>query len=415
MKNRHIKDLIITKEKSKTGRIIIFTGARQTGKTTLSRLSFPDYHYISVEDPIMRGEYTRLTSGQWKQQHPKAILDEVQKEPVLIESIKSVYDQWEEPRYILLGSSQFLLLEKVRESLAGRCSVFELFPLTLPELKTRSFSDPIKNSIFQQILQHGVSTSFLPSFLLDPEHTEKSAAWEHYQKYGGYPALTDDSFSEKDRFDWLYNYTLTYLERDIRDLANFRELEPFIKLQRYLAMHTGQLINASAISRQLGVTSKTVQRYIRYLELSYQSITLSPWSRNPGKRLVKTPKIHFLDQGIVQTIVQKRGGITGNEFESLVISEIYKQVRNIEIRSPFYHLRTSDGREVDLLIELPEGYLAFEIKIAWKVDRQDIRHFKELETILDKPLIHCFLLSNDPVVYNFEEKITGIHAAHFLG
>ena len=148
MKNRHIKDLIITKEKSKTGRIIIFTGARQTGKTTLSRLSFPDYHYISVEDPIMRGEYTRLTSGQWKQQHPKAILDEVQKEPVLIESIKSVYDQWEEPRYILLGSSQFLLLEKVRESLAGRCSVFELFPLTFLELKTRSFSDPIKNSIF---------------------------------------------------------------------------------------------------------------------------------------------------------------------------------------------------------------------------------------------------------------------------
>jgi hypothetical protein len=121
------------------GRIIILTGARQTGKTTLARNAFPGYAFLSIEDPILRQSYAGLSAAQWRDLYPRAILDEVQKQPVLIESIKSVYDQWPEPRYILLGSSQLLLLEKVKESLAGRCHIVELFPLTLPELGTESW------------------------------------------------------------------------------------------------------------------------------------------------------------------------------------------------------------------------------------------------------------------------------------
>ena len=415
MKNRKLSGIAIQKNASKFGRIIVFTGARQTGKTTLARKLFPEYEYISVEDPIMRSRYAQLTAQQWKTLFPNAILDEVQKGPGLIESIKSVYDQWPEPKYILLGSSQLLLLEKVKESLAGRCAIMEIFPLTIPELRTQSWDEKIENSLFQQFIKGENPIEYLPSFLFDKQMTEKQKAWDHYLKFGGYPAVSDEELPDEEKYDWLKSYVQTYLERDIRDLASFRDLEPFVKLQRYLAINTGNLINVSAIAAQLGLGAKTVSRYIRYFEISYQAISLPSWSRNETKRLVKMSKIHYLDNGIIQTVLQKRGGITGNEFESLVISEIYKQTKTIQASANFFHLRTQDGKEVDLIIELPEGYLAFEIKMKDIVGKQDIRHLINLQEILDKPLLKAFVISNDPQTKYFDEKIVAFHAAYFLG
>ncbi|WP_372950842.1 ATP-binding protein [Mariniphaga sp.] len=416
MKNRKIGTLIEKRKHSKTGRIIVFTGARQTGKTTLSRRLFPEYKYVSIEDPVMRSQYAALTAGEWVSHYPLAVLDEVQKEPKLIESIKSVYDQYIEPRYVLLGSSQFLLLEKVKESLAGRCSIFELFPLTLPEMITKNWDEPVQDSFFQQILKNNISEIKPPSsFLLDEDYTKKKQAWDFYQKFGGYPAVSDSELDDEEKYDWLQNYVKTYLERDIRDLASFRDLEPIIKLQRFLALNTATLLNASSMAAQTGITAKTVQRYIHYFELSYQAILLQAWSRNKTKRLVKTPKIHFLDNGIVQAILQKKGGLTGPEFESLVVAELYKQAKSINAQVSFYHLRTHDGKEVDLLIELPEGYLAFEIKLGEKIRKLDAKHLMDLETILDKPLLHGFLLSNDNKFHQLAANVTSMHAASFLG
>ena len=274
MKNRKIADIIKQRHNWATGRIIVLTGARQTGKTTLVRHLFPDYTYISVEDPVLRGQYTQLSAAQWKALYPTALLDEVQKEPRLIESIKSVYDQWPDPKYILLGSSQLLLLEKVKESLAGRSIIIEVFPLTLPEMRTLSWDQPVEDSLFQQELKNSANTEFLPSFLLDTYLPEKQETWEYYLSYGAYPAVSDKSLSEEEKYNWLQNYVRTYLERDIRDLASFRDLEPFVKLQRYLAENTATLVNATSIANQLGLTTKTIQRYIRYFELSYQSVVL---------------------------------------------------------------------------------------------------------------------------------------------
>jgi predicted AAA+ superfamily ATPase len=393
----------------------VFTGARQTGKTTLARKLFPGYEYISVEDPIMRSKYAQLTAQQWTTLFPFAILDEVQKEPILIESIKSVYDQWPEPKYLLLGSSQLLLLEKVKESLAGRCTILEFFPLTIPELRTKSWEENTEDSLFQQFIKGEGKNEFLPSFLFDKQMTEKQQAWDHYLKFGGYPAVSDTELHDEEKYDWLKNYVQTYLERDIRDLASFRDLEPFVKLQRYLAINTGNLVNVSAIATQLGLGAKTVSRYIRYFEISYQAISLPSWSGNENKRLVKMPKIHYLDNGIIQTILQKRGGITGNEFESLVIAEIYKQTRTLQNSANFYHLRTHDGKEVDLIIELPEGYLAFEIKMKDIVGKQDAKHLINLTEMLDKPLIKAFVISNDPQTRYFSDQIIALNAAYFLG
>ena len=415
MKNRKIADIIVQRNQWKTGRIVVLTGARQTGKTTLVRHLFPGYEYISVEDPVMRGRYSQLTASQWKTLYPTAILDEVQKEPALIESIKSVYDQWEDPKYFLLGSSQLLLLEKVKESLAGRCIILEFFPLTLPELRTTSWGDPVEDSLFQAELKNEADGDFLPSFLLDKKMAAKKKAWDHSLAFGAYPAVSDEGLNAEERHVWLQNYVRTYLERDIRDLASFRDLEPFVKLQRYLAENTATLINATAIANHLGLTSKTIQRYIRYFELSYQSVVLPAWSKNPNKRLMKMPKIHYMDNGVIQAVLQKRGGITGNEFESMVVAEIYKQIKTINASVQLFHLRTHDGKEVDLILEMPGYYLAFEIKMTERVTKSSAKNFRGLEDILNKPLKRSYVLSNDRETKYFDEQTVALNAAMFLG
>ncbi len=414
MKARILKDVIEQKSKHKFGRIIILSGARQTGKTTLARLSFPEYQYLSIEDPITREPFTRLSAGQWANQYPNAILDEVQKEPVLVESIKSVYDQFEAPKYILLGSSQFLLLQQVKESLAGRCSIYDVMPLTLPEIMTSEWDTPIQESMFRKLISGKSLTELLPSFLLYPSHAAAIPAFNHYLNFGGYPAVSDESLSDDDRREWLNNYIRTYLERDIRDLADFRNLEPFVKTQKTTALLTGSLVNFSQLAREADIAANTARRFLNYLEISYQVILLQPWAKNNLKRLTKTPKLHYLDPGIQRGILRKQGELSGNEFESAVIAEIYKQTRFPGFTGNLYHLKTADGREIDLLIELEHGYIAVEIKMAHRIRREDARHLNGLETLLDKPLIHSFVLSNDMDIKKLSENITAMPAAMFL-
>ena len=415
-KKRQMETEVMKRKDRKSGRIMVFTGARQVGKTTLVRQMLNDYAYLSIEDPVASPSYLRLTAGQWHELYPKAVLDEVQKLPELVESIKSAYDQFPDVRYVLLGSSQLLLLQKVKESLAGRCSIFNMYPLTIPELLTDGWDDEIQLSPWQRLLQQpDAMPAFWPSFTLDPSMPKKLKAWTHYLRFGGYPALVDEEMTDDERYLWLKDYVRTYLERDVRDLAAFRDLEPYVKLQRALALQTAQTVNVSALATALGMSSKTVSRYMEYLRLSYQTLTLQPWERNANKRLAKMPKVHYLDQGVLQAVLQKRGGMTGAEFESLVVSELYKQAQNVFSDASFYHLRTHDGKEVDLLVELQDGYFAFEMKMAEHVSKTDARHLRNLETILDKPVIHAFVLSNDLEVNAFGPNIMAVNVAAFLG
>jgi len=250
---------------------------------------------------------------------------------------------------------------------------------------------------------------------MDPLFSGKCSAWDHYLRFGGYPALTRSDLSDDDRYSWLRNYVSTYLERDIRDLALFRDLEPFVLLQRYLALNTATLVNVASIATHVGVTAKTVQRYLRYFELSYQAFLLPAWSRNESRRLSKASKIHYLDHGILQGVLARKGGVSGPEFESLVVSEMFKQSRIIDSGARFHHLRTHDGGEVDLLIELPGGYFAVEIKRADRVALRDTGGLRNLSSILDKPLLHSFVVSLDPETRSLLPGITAINGAYFLG
>lgn len=413
MKSRVLKEAVSAKANSRFGRIIVLTGARQTGKTTLAMECFPDHRYLSIEDPVTRGAYIGMTSEQWKRDYPKAILDEVQKAPSLIESIKSVYDQFKEPAYILLGSSQFLLLDRVRESLAGRCAIFDILPLTLPELTTSSWDDLITPPFLYRYLTAGEQPQ-ISSFILHPQYAVVSKAFKHYLEFGGYPAIAMDDVNDDDRRGWLADYIRTFLERDIRDLVELRRLEPFVKLQQVAALLTGTTVNHSGLAREADVNVSTARRYLQYLELSYQIIMLQPWTRNKLKRLRQSAKLHFLDPGVHRAILQKQGLMTGNEFESAVAAEIYKQIKTWGLNIRMYHLRTTDGREVDVLLETEDGFIPIEIKMTGKITRTDARHLTGLEQILDKPLIHSFVLSNDPEIKTLGEKITAMPAAMFL-
>ena len=416
VKNRTILSRVKQKSASRLGRLIALTGARQTGKTTLVQKGFSDYSYISLDDPITRPDFTALSAAQWYQQYPNVILDEVQKAPAIIESIKAVYDQYPDARSILLGSSQILLMEQIRESLAGRISLIELYPLTLPEMLTDSWNDTIVDSRFIQFLKTGERDILYSGMPLQSErYAQVAHHLAHYLNFGAMPAVVDPMLTIRDKYDWLHDYIQTYLQRDLRDLANLRDLTPFARMQRALAGLTGALLNMNELAQLAGVTSKTVKRFISYLEISYQVILLQPWFRNLNKRLSKAPKVHFLDPGIQRALINRRGQPTGHEFESAIIAEIYKQIQNSRLPIDCYHLRTADGREVDLLLETENGFVPIEIKMAERISFTDARHLRKLDEILDKPILQGLVLSNDPRIHDLGNGIVALPVGWALG
>lgn len=414
MHNRTITQRLQHKASSRFGRITVLTGARQTGKTTLVRALFPDYTYLTLDDPITRPDYARLSAAQWQERYPLVILDEVQKLPALLDSVKASYDQYPHTRYILLGSSQILLLEKVQESLAGRATLVELFPLTLPERQTQAWDEAITPSRLVRLLM-GEPSSILHGIpLADTHYAKAEHGWADYLAYGAMPAIVDSTVSHAEKHDWLQDYIRTYLQRDVRDLGNMRELEPFVRAQKSLAALSGQLLNISELAKQAGITTLTAKRFISYLEISYQAIQLAPWFRNLNKRLSKSPKVHFLDPGIQRVLLNRTGTFTGHEFESAVVAEIYKQIKTHALAVDCFHLRTVDGREVDLLLELENGYIAVEVKMSAHVSAADARHLHDLADLLDKPLLHALVVSNDPQVQQWG-NVMAVPVAWLLG
>jgi uncharacterized protein len=312
--------------------VIAITGPRQSGKTTLCKQVFPDYTYVSLENPDDRTFAENDPRGFLETYSSKVIIDEVQHVPQLFSYIQSVVDaSGESGQFILTGSQNFLLLEKISQSLAGRVYISHLLPFSRKELAAKSEND-LNAVLFK----------------------------------GGYPRIFDREIEPSDFFP---SYVQTYIERDIRSIYNVRDLSLFSAFLRLCAGRTGQLFNASSIGNELGVDYKTIQNWISILETSFILFKLEPWHVNFNKRVVKTPKYYFYDTGLAAYLlgIRKPDEISvhfakGMLFENYCISEYLKNQWNQGQTTRAFFWRDNVGNEIDLLIEKGNDISVAEIK-----------------------------------------------------
>jgi len=342
---------------SKQFRVLAVVGPRQSGKTTLCKSLFPNYSYFNL-DLISTVEEIANSPELFLEKFAKKgiIIDEVQKYPELFQYIKAVADKHPDYRFVITGSSNFLLLSKISESLAGRVAINTLLPLSLAELK--NFADADTNTLLFK---------------------------------GGYPAVWSENVLPQ---DLAKNYYNTYIERDVRQIVNVRNLSNFQKFIRLCAGRVGQEFNASSLSNDIGVSVLTIQEWVSILEASYVLFRLPPFFRNIGKRLVKSPKIYFCDTAVLCFLLGLEKAeqlsthpLRGEIFENFVVLEFLKKRYNEGKTNNLFFYRDKSQREVDIVQEFAHQYRAYEIKSAQSFNADFFNNLKYLKKILGESLI----------------------------
>jgi predicted AAA+ superfamily ATPase len=339
---------------------VVLVGPRQSGKTTLLKHLFSDSHkIISLEPPDVRLAALNDPRGFLNLYAPPVVLDEIQYAPDLLPYIKEIIDQSRSQagQYILTGSQNLLLMQQVTESLAGRVAVLKLLPFSqwelirLPERKL-----PWERS-------KGLNDFALPL----PAWTQ-AELWAQILR-GYFPEIAT-SPGRGARL-WQASYVQTYLERDVRNLRNIGDLTLFQTFLRALAARSAQLLNLSELARDVGVSVNTAKDWVSILEASFQIFILRPYYANIGKRLIKSPKIYFVDTGLLCYLVGLRdvehavaGPMGGAIFENLVMSELLKIYLHRGEEPAMYFWRTAAGSEVDLVIETQNGLIPMAIKLS---------------------------------------------------
>jgi predicted AAA+ superfamily ATPase len=316
---------------------ILVTGPRQSGKTTfLLHEAGNEAAYISFDDPIERGFALKDPNGfldRFGEQ--KVILDEIQYVPEILPYLKIRIDRHRSRngKWLLTGSQQFHLMKNATESLAGRIAILELFPFSLLEMK-----QPQKNSL-------------------------ETVIWN-----GGYP---DPSLHPEKRDLWVRSYIQTYIERDVRQLQNIKDLRTFELFLGLSSAHHGRDFNTATLSRNIGVSLPTIKVWAVVLEASFLCFFLPPYFRNYGKRLIKTPKLYYIDPALVCTLTRQPDGnsalsgpMGGQLFEGLIISEAVKVFAMRGRRPDIFFWRSHDGLEVDLIIQIKNRLYPVEIKLT---------------------------------------------------
>lgn len=358
----------------KTFPVTILTGARQTGKSTICKTLFQHSHeYVSLEDPDIRRQALDDPRTFLKNYSSPVVLDEIQYAPELPSYIQTIVDNDRKKygRYILTGSQNFLMMELVSQSLAGRAAVLTLYPCSVKEIDSQKAavrSEP--KTVADWILR------------------------------GGYPELR--ARKNLDRKTWCASYIRLYLERDVRQIINVTDLTVFERFLRLVAIRTGQILNISDLARDAAISVPTANRWLSVLQNSYQVYLLEPFHANLSKRLIKAPKIYFCDtalssylMGIHDAKSLLNGTFLGQLFETAVIMEHVKWASfsgNIPFMSYF---RTKDGTEVDLFIEEANKIYAREIKTNRTINSNFFENMLKAEKILKRPIEKILLAPVD--------------------
>ncbi len=316
--------------------IVTVLGPRQAGKTTLVQHELPDYAYVSLEDPDERMLAAEDPRAFLRRFPDNTIFDEVQRVPTLLSYLQGIVDKEQKNgRFVLTGSHQLELRAAVAQSLAGRTGLLHLLPLSIEELRQAGLTF----DGFEDYVVHG----FLPRV-----HSQNQRPFRAYA-----------------------NYYQTYIERDVRQLIELKDVSLFEKFIKLLAGRVGQLMDYQALSNAVGVSAKTIKQWLSVLEASYVVVKLPPYFENFGKRVVKSPKYFFTDVGLLAYLLGLetpsqvlRDPLLGNIFENLVVIEVLKQRYNSGYDASLYFFRDSNGNEIDLLCKTSNGLVGIEIKAA---------------------------------------------------
>ena len=313
---------------------VTVTGPRQSGKSTLLRHTFPDYNYVSLEDVDYRTMATDDPRGFIANFPDKTIIDEVQRVPSLLSYLQTHTDlKGENGMYLLAGSQNLLLMEKISQTLAGRTAIIKLLPFSISELRE---ADTLPSTLDECLFK------------------------------GGYPRIFSSNLEPENFYPF---YIQTYVERDVRTLKNIERLDLFLKFIRLCAGRVGQLLNITSLATDIGVSMPTVQSWLSILEASYICFLLPPYYENFSKRIIKTPKLYFYDTGLACSLLGIRSAsdlslhyAKGALFENMMITEKMKGYYNSVVPADLYFWRDSGGLEVDLLTVAGNGLEAYEIK-----------------------------------------------------
>lgn len=335
--------------------VVTLTGPRQSGKTTLVREAFPGHAYASLEEPDVREYALADPRGFLGQFADRVVLDEVQRAPDLFSYIQGIVDREDVPgRYILSGSQNFLLLRSIGQSLAGRSAVLHLLPLSLAEIQGRP---PVSLEALGKEIP--------------AELPEAAPDLMDLLLRGFYPRIHDKGL---DPSLWHSGYYQTYVERDVREVMNVGDLEAFGRFIRLCAGRNGQLLNLTSLANDCGITHTTAGRWLSILEASFLVLLLRPYHANFGKRMIKSPKLYFLDTGLLCYLLRiqspedlRSHASRGSIFESFVVADLLKNLLNRGREADLYFWRDSTGHEIDIVIDRGRERVAVEIKSAQTV------------------------------------------------
>ncbi|MBU1122673.1 MAG: ATP-binding protein [Candidatus Omnitrophica bacterium] len=388
--------------------VIVLTGARQAGKSTLLKQLFKgeNWEYVNFDQ---RGILERVKADPdlfVKDISSNIIIDEAQKVPELFHSIKWRVDEGLKYKIILSGSANFQLLNKVTETLAGRAGVLDLFSFTLSE---KHKGNNILELLFSSKDILKVADKIKTSRFIYDEEIFQHILW------GGYPKLCEYKDIES-RINWLENYRTTYIERDLRDLTQVADISDFQRFYQMLAFQVGNILNLSNLANDIGVTVPTCKKYSQILQASYQYFLLKPYHLNIRKRLIKSSKIYSWDMGLCNYFLGntsikelKESGKLGNIFENYVISEIEKQNSFLIRKSNMYFWRTANGAEVDLVIERGEDIIPIEIKSGVKISNNSIRGLSDFMKLkISKRILFGIVFYRGDKIYRLTDNILAV-------
>jgi len=360
--------------------ILLLTGPRQVGKSTLFKELFrEEYKYFSLDDPILKEQIVNDPRLFLKNNPEKLIIDEVQYAPSIFPYLKMKVDEnREDGMYLMTGSQAFVLMKNVSETLAGRVGILELQGISLREQFDIEFNRP-----------------FIPNeeYIAEREKkiTEYTNLWQRIHR-GYMPELI---FNDRKKWEFFYSsYVQTYIERDVRDLINISDESKFLKFMISLASRSGELLNYGAVANEVGISNETVKRWVSALRTSRIIYLLEPYFNNHLKRVIKTPKIYFMDVGLLAYLTKwptpetlANGAKAGNIFETFIISEIVKSYLNAGIiNPPLYFYRDKDKKEIDLIIEEAEKIYPIEIKMSASPNKEMAKNFSVLKRKIDKEI-----------------------------